>query len=103
MRSMLNAERLKNVQIHQALFRSLLSSVFSCVAVATPWPPSPAEACVGSAIACLRSCWSFGLQAREVQIIDDGDERANHGDSDGWNLQIHDQHPPEQEPDEHFG
>src|SRR5574342_703169 len=91
MRSMLNAERLKKIQIHQALFRSAWVTFFSAGALVL-------DLTTCSAMLRLRSSL---FQPGEIEVVDDGQEGAENGDCHNRQLQIDHQGPSQQEPGQH--
>src|SRR2546425_7682767 len=95
MRSMLKAERLKKVHIHQALCKSPLVSFFSPIGLTG----SPAGGAV--IISDMLSLRSFCFYPGEVHVVHNRQERAYHCHAYQWNLEVDDEHPAQQEPDEH--
>src|SRR5207244_11346745 len=87
---MLNAERLKKVQIHQARLRSRFVSFFSgAEVVAVGW-----AAAISATLRLHRRCAE--LDPRQVQVVENGYEGADNRHADERHVAVDDQDPADQ-------
>src|SRR6266700_1577657 len=96
MRSILNADRLKKVQIHHALLRSPRVNVLSFVGGVGPPAMSSGLSIIVSDIACLHI---LCLHAGEEPVVDYGYERTDDRNAYRRDLQINHHDPSQQKPD----